>query len=160
MSANVDLRKFKYALSPLVKRTNWELDHLRLELARANKTLKQTKSALQERSEKLEEYMNQMRHSWNTTLNIELHRHALTYFQNEKIAITNIQSAIDEQEFLLSELRKKCIAHHHKLEVFDSHEDNLRQEFILEQSNIMNAETDREWNARREWNKVKEGSGT
>ena len=154
MSSNVDVRKFKYALAPLLRRAHWELDSLRLELAQARKTLEQLKQDQKQRELEFESYLDQLRQSWNTHLNVTVHGHALNYVQVEKNAIIEAQNLISEKEEVMNALIAKCVAQQHKLELLEKNEQHAKDQFLLEQSNLLNAEIDRDWNARREWKQL------
>lgn len=148
MSYAVDLRKFKYQLMPLLKQANWKLDALQLDLGRARQLYEQCQCELVEQENQLKAQLLKIRDAWNEKLNIVNHRHGLFFVQDMQIKIDQKRKELSEKQAELALILEKCIAQQRRVELLENHQKELKAVFVTEQTNLLSAEIDRDWNAR------------
>ncbi len=149
MSSLVDLRGFKYALEPLAQQAQWKLDALQLVLARAQQQLSECKIILNQLHTQKEAVLVAVKELWKSRLDLTTYTHALDFIQSLQKKIETQQLEVDEKRKQLDEAMNACTVQQQKLELLATHRQENLEEFSLEQGNILSAEADRDWNARR-----------
>ncbi|MFZ6876356.1 hypothetical protein ACO0LF_30230 [Undibacterium sp. Di27W] len=151
MSASVDLRGFTYQLDPIQKQTQWRLDLLEIELAKAQQGEQSCAQIIDDLKQREQDQASLAMTSWQSHVNVSVHQSALEFLLTLKNAIFRKQEELLALQKKCTSIREECIGLQQKLEIFESHRQECLDEYILEQLHQQNAEIDRDWNARSMW---------
>lgn len=148
MTNQVDVRKFKYQLAPLLTRANWRLDALQLQLGKARVEFEQNRDCLCQLQETLVVQKREIAEAWNKNLNLTTHQHALLFILDAQEKIAEKQKHVEQLQRALDAVMKQCVEQQRRVELLQNHRGEALEKFCLEQVNVLAAETDRDWNAR------------
>lgn len=148
MSNQVDLRKFKYQLAPLLTQANWRLDSLQLQLGKARSEFEQCRDSLYQLQSALVQQQREIGEAWSKNVNLTTHRHALLFILDAQEKIVEKQQQLNQLQSELNEALKRCVEQQRKVELLQNHREESLDKFVLEQVNVLSAEFDRDWNAR------------
>ncbi len=156
MSSSVDLRGFTYQLDPVQKQTQWKLDILEIDLARAQHEVQQCAQVIEQLKLRELEQAQLARTSWHSHMNVSVYQSALEFLLVLKAEMLVKQEELIKLQDKCSLIRQECVNLQQKMELFDSHRKECLDEYVLEQLHHQNAEIDRDWNARSMWRAKKQ----
>jgi SMC interacting uncharacterized protein involved in chromosome segregation len=144
----IDLRGFDYALEPLLRRRQWQLDALQARLGKIEEAIRTAQNALDELHCRHRSLGEETGRSLARRLDLDHHRRCLAQLTHlwTEIGLGKSQLATlkDDRE----SLRKQCRDHRHKVDVIEAHRDECIAAFAIDEARRVAAQADRDWLAR------------
>ena len=144
-SNRVDLRGFQYALEPLVKRDQWELDRLQTQLGQVQGRLQLAREQQQQTIESHQQQSQDLQRRALVRLDALYHQAGLTHLARLLSHIVNLENEIQTLSKQREQLQSQCLAQQLKLEGLRVHEAEVIKQYSLKQSQLHAAEADRDW---------------
>lgn len=145
-----DLRGFDYPLEPLRVRQQWQLDALRVRLGTVLRKLTDAQQRLEDlrsqhtaRSRELSDHVSRR---WD----VAHHGGSLRWLAQLRSMLQQLEGEIAELRALKSDLGAQCLACQHRLDVLDTHRNEVQSDFAREETRRTANEADREWLTRLE----------
>jgi hypothetical protein len=145
---NLDLRRFSYALEPLLKRRQWQLDTLNASLGRLQQAIDTAENDLQAlRAQHLRESEDLAR-ALNLQLDPAFHARGLQWLRQLKTRTETGSLALSALHAQRTALAAKCLAQQRKVDAVLAHRKDALEVFVREENGRLAAEADRDWLAR------------
>lgn len=154
MSSIVDLRKFKYQLAPVLKVAGWRLDSLNAVLGKSRRAYDQCASELNSLESDFEVFSHQLKSTLSQNFELIAHRNGILFLQQQKEKIEKKKRDLSEKRSVLDKALAECVKHQQKIELLDNHRQECLEKFVLEETNVLSSEADREWNAKLIFKKI------
>jgi flagellar biosynthesis chaperone FliJ len=156
---SVDLRRFDYALEPLLRQRQWRLEALRVKLARLQAEVRAAEEELETLRER---YAAQRRHAADA---LEARLDPGSY-PRLLLWLVQLRETIRAAEASLAALRTRraaasaeCLSQQRRVEVVERHRGERLAEFTREEQGRLATEADRDWLARRDRRPATAGAG-
>lgn len=146
---SVDLRRFDYALEPLRRRRQWQLEALQASLGRVHVELERVSEELATLRKRHEDESQRLARGLTGPFDPVGHGRALRWLAKQ---FRSIRVAEDRLVALWAErarFAQLCLAQQQQVDVLDRHREECVADFVQEESGRMSAEADRDWLVRR-----------
>lgn len=145
---SVDLRRFTYALEPLRRQRKWQLEALLTRLGRIQVAVQQAEDELSNMRGQLQAASQRIALATARRMDPSSHVLGLQWLIRQKSRILDQEQRLESLRSERTEIRARCQAHHHKVEVLDEHRAECVFEFTREEAGRQSLEADRDWIAR------------
>jgi predicted nucleic acid-binding Zn-ribbon protein len=150
VSSHADLRGFRYALEPLLRKRQWELDGLQAKIEQAAKALERARHEHALLEEEWLQYAQDIRQARSKDVDPHGYMLALRHLTQRRaaadLAEQNVKQLADTKQRLSDEWKEQ----HMKLDLTKKHKTERLGEYVRVEQNRADSELDREWIARRE----------
>lgn len=143
-----DLRGFDYALEPLRRKRQWQLEAAQAALGRLERELSR---AIQRVAELRETYDAERRHAAESLVSRSdpaAHRRSLGWLAEQRRAIARAEEFVARLREDRKALVARCTAEQQALEILERHREECQATFIREAEARAYTDTDREWLSR------------
>lgn len=148
---SVDLRRFDYALEPLRRQRQWQLEALQAELGRVLRRIEESQRALEKRRSRHQEQSERAARALTERLDPSTYPRLLQWLAAERRSIKATEESLSEMEGECKRVRARLLAQQQKVEAIEKHREDCVEEFARQEEGRVLSEGDREWLARREW---------
>lgn len=145
---SVDLRKFVYALEPVRRKRQWQLDALQIKLGKAQSTLSEAQREIRVLQNDAERVTQEVRLALLNRLDPHGHRSGLMWLAQLRKRIQEQQHTVDLLRQQRDDIRQACTVEHQQLEALTQHRKKSEAEYLLIEQNRQDTEADRDWIAR------------
>lgn len=145
---NVDLRGFRFAFEPLLRRERWQLDALQARLGALHAEIRDARQVLQIQHAELAHQNALLSAALAQRMNPMLHGRCLQWLARLREDIIQQQEALQALNEERQRLTAECAARRNKLSVIEKHREGCVAEYSQELANRQAAAADRDWLAR------------
>ena len=148
---NVDLRGFDYALEPLRRRYQWQLDALQAGLGKIQKDIRRAETQLGDLKAR---YLMQSQLVVAVLTNIMdpgRYTRQVHWLAQQRQRIAVAENELDTLCVRRTEITAKCVAQQQRLDAIERDREAHLSDFVCEEQRRLVSEADREWLARRHW---------
>lgn len=146
-----DLRRFDYALEPLRRRRQWELDALRAELGRAQQKVTEAEELVDRLREDLRAATSAAARGLASGIDPVRHPRSVGWLVQLRAGIEAALGRLEVRRTEREAVRKRLVAHQQRLDVIERHREESLAEFGQAEEGRLATEADRDWLARRDW---------
>jgi flagellar export protein FliJ len=147
----IDLRRFEYALEPLRRRRQWELDALRAELGRVQKQVSEAEEGVEKLRGELREATAAAARDLSARVDPARHPRSVGWLVQLRAAIEAGVAKVAALRAEREQVRARLVAGQQKLEVIERHREESQADFAQGEVARLATEADRDWLARRDW---------
>jgi hypothetical protein len=144
----VDLRGFRYALEPLLRKQQWRLDALQARLAAADKLVEAARQVCRDAQSTLDACARDLRQSGGGRLDPQAYGRGLAYLASLQADLVRKKLHLEQLRLDRDALRETCVQAQCKVDLTLEHRDECMKEYILAEQNRVSSEVDRDWLAR------------
>lgn len=144
-----DLRGFRYALEPLLRQRQWQLDAVQSELGQVRRELEKATRALEMLRGRYDEQSRLASRALSVRLEPRSHAQRLGWLRSLRDMVASAEKTVRKLHALRGEVSARCLAHQQRLEVIERHREDCQEEFLRDAESRNLSETDRDWLARR-----------
>lgn len=153
-SAKGDLRGFKYPLEPLAQRAQWELDALNGQLGKVQHQLATVRAELVTTESLHRQACDKLGRQIQVRLDSSRHRAGLLYLAQLQASTQALEAQLAALDKTRAELLRLCRAAETRLEGLRSHESDVIEAYVREQSHLLATEADRDWMMREAFHRT------
>lgn len=150
MSA-VDLRGFRYALEPLLRRQRWRLEAQQLKLAALQGEIEREAERQRALEQDCRQRAEEGARALSGRLDLAAHQRNLAYLARQREDIAQGAAGLERLRERRRELRELCLQLQRKLDLLEQHRTGASAEYRLAESHRQAGEMDQEWIARSVW---------
>jgi flagellar export protein FliJ len=147
---STDLRRFDYALEPLRRRRQWELDALQAELGRVQREVVRAEELVERLRQELQEATAAAVRDVSAWIDPGRHPRSVGFLVQLRVGIEagagRVEALRAERESVRAQLAEK----QQKLDVIERHREEAVAEFAQHEEARIAAEADRDWLARHD----------
>jgi len=143
-----DLRGFDYALEPVRRQRQWELDAARARLGRVIRSLEEAQRSLRDLVARHRGESERTAHALAERMDPARHRNCVQWLAELRADILRAEETLRSLQEECARARAECVARQQKLEVIEQHRHECVAEFTQEREARSSTEADREWLAR------------
>ncbi len=147
----IDLRRFEYALEPLRRRRQWELDALRAELGRVQKQVSEAEEAVERLRGDLREATTAAARDLSARIDPSRHPRSVGWLVQLRTAIEAGTARVAALRTARDQVRARLVAGQQKLDTLERHREESQAEFAQVEEARLATEADRDWLTRRDW---------
>jgi SMC interacting uncharacterized protein involved in chromosome segregation len=144
----IDLRGFEYALEPLLRRRQWQLDALQARLGKIEEAIRNAQDALDELHSRYRALGEETGRSLVRRLDLDHHRRCLARLTQLWTEIGLGKSELATLQDDRESVRRQCLDHRHKVDVIEAHREECIAAFAIDEARRLAAQADRDWLAR------------
>ena len=148
-----DLRGFNYALEPLLRQRQWQLDALLARLGQAQAAVREAQEHLEALRARHEAQSREAARSLLQRLNPDHHTLCLQWLANLHTEILAGATRLGELEAERSRIRAQCLLQQQKLDVIELHREEEVADYTRVELGRLATEADRDWLARAAFRK-------
>lgn len=141
----VDLRGFSYALTPYLRKQEWQMERLQARMARLQQSLLQAEQALQEHETSLHAQAGQLRQSLHTRPDPLVYRRGLAFLSELHVRIDRQKQEVQALRVQKADLQAECLAQQRSIDGLLEHRTQALRDYALESERAAAAEADRDW---------------
>lgn len=145
---NVDLRRFSYALEPLLKRRQWQLDTLNASLGRLQQAIDAAQDDLQALRAQHHRESEDLARALELQLDPALHARGLQWLRQLKTRMETGSLALSALHAQRTALAAKCLAQQQRLDAVLADRKDAQEAFVREEGGRLAAEADKDWLSR------------
>lgn len=142
---NVDLRGFSYALTPYLRKQEWQMERLQARMTGLQHSLAQAEHALQEQEASMQAHAAQMRQAMHSRPDPLLHRRGLAFLSGLHARIDSQKQEVQALRAQKADLQAECLAQQRSIDGLLEHRTQALHEYALEAGRAAAAEADRDW---------------
>jgi flagellar biosynthesis chaperone FliJ len=147
---SADLRRFDYALEPLLRQRQWRLEASRARLARVQGEVHAAEEALEALRERYRAQRQLAAEALETRLDPGSYPRLLRWLVQLRDTIRSGEASLAELHARRSEASADCLEQQRKVEVVERHRDDCVADFARDEQGRLATEADRDWLARRD----------
>jgi len=147
----VDLRRFGYALEPLLRQRRWQLEALEARLARAAAEIREAESALADLRGRLEKERASAARTLAASLEPARHLRTLRFLAWLEGMVRDAERALAELRARRAELAAEHLGATRRVEALERHREECVADFVREEERRVASEADRDWLSRMRW---------
>jgi hypothetical protein len=148
---SLDLRRFEYALEPLRRRWQWQLDALQGQLGAAQREIAVEDAVIAGHRERLEAERNRAAAAAVRRLDPSSYPCLLHWLGQLRDVIEAAEVEQDRRRERRAVLQAQCVAQQRRLEALERHREECVAEHVVEEARRDASEADRDWLVRRGW---------
>lgn len=146
---NADLRRFAYALEPLLGQRRWRLESLQARLGLALRDREAARGSLEELQARYR--VEGALAAKELAADPGLHGRLVAWLMRLRRSVAAAEEALRALEAERAEIAAECVAQQQKVELLEAHRAECVAEFVREEERRLAADADRDWLSRREW---------
>jgi hypothetical protein len=147
--SDVDLRGFRYALEPLLRKQQWRVEALQARLAAADKSVAAARHACAEVQSALDACAQGLRQPGGRTLDPQAYGRGLAYLAALQAELARRTLHLETLRIDRDALRETYLQAQVKADLTIEHKGECLKEYVLAEQNRVSGEVDRDWLSRR-----------
>ena len=144
----VDLRGFRYALEPLLRKQQWHVDALQARLAAVDKSIDAARQARGKSQSALDACAHGLRLSGGGRLDPHAYGRGLAYLAALQAELVRKTLHLEKLRLDRDAVREAYVQAQRQVDLTIEHKDECQKEYAVAEQNRVNGEVDREWLAR------------
>jgi len=148
---SIDLRAFSYALEPLRRKQQWQLDSLQAQLGKAQRALDLAEQELRDMQAAFDGASADA--AMAAHFDPRRHQGSLAYLLQCRRQMETSRERLQELREKRDDLSRSCLSMQQALETTEAHRRRCLEEYAHAEQSRQAAEADRDWIAREHWRK-------